>query len=121
MRVHRDSRRTFWGDIFDTDFGDINVVALTPHVPIAWHRHEKQDDRLFLIGGRLRVQTIGPDGRAEHTLNPNGSRNLTIPAGIWHGYEALRRNTLVIQFNGPGKWDGSDEQRQPIGDPPWDW
>lgn len=125
MRFHADHRRAFYGDIFETTPGDINVVYLTPHIPVAWHRHQKQDDHLWLVSGMLRVRVFHDpaEERIEHDMValPGARRVITISAGDWHGYEALAKNTVILQFNGPGKWDGTDEERHPIGDAPWNW
>jgi dTDP-4-dehydrorhamnose 3,5-epimerase-like enzyme len=129
MRYHEDERRRFYGDIFDHwngDLkGDINVVYLNECGPIAWHRHMQQDDRLFLVSGALRVRMFldhAPKDRTEHILVAiHGERKvLTIPRFWWHGYEALVPDTIILQFNGPTKWDGADEARHPIDDEfPW--
>jgi len=124
MRFHQDERRTFYGDIFANPDGDTNVVYLTPHVPIAWHRHQRQADRLFVVSGVLRVRVFCEDYQTdgvEHLLaNTLKVRTvLHISAGYWHGYEALVENTVILQFNGPGKWDGSDEERLSMEEVPW--
>ena len=124
MRFHQDHRRAFYGDIFEMPNGDVNVVYLTPHVPIAWHRHQHQDDHLWLISGMLRVRTFHEfraDG-IEHTMLalPGARRVITIPRGEWHGYESLGRNTVILQFNGPGKWTGGDEERLSLAECPWE-
>lgn len=125
MRFHQDHRRTFYGDIFDTPTGDVNVVYLTPHVPIAWHRHQHQDDHLWLVQGALRIRCFrdSPEDGVDHTMVtlPGARRVIVIPRGEWHGYEALMRETIVLQFNGPGKYSPEDEERHPIGDDPWNW
>lgn len=127
VRFHQDARRTFYGDIFDTPTSDVNVVYLTPHVPIAWHRHQQQDDHLWLISGMLRVKSFlsHPDDGSllEHVMLalPGARRVVVIDHGEWHGYEALAKNTVLLQFNSPSKWNGTDEERHPIGEPPWNW
>lgn len=126
MRYDADDRREFYGDIFATPDGDINVVYLEPHVPIAWHRHQKQSDRLFLIQGilRLRVFDTDPtiDGVEQILVNTRAKRAVVhIPPNLWHGYEALIGGTILLQFNGPGKWDGSDEERKGTEEVAWEW
>jgi quercetin dioxygenase-like cupin family protein len=121
VRTHSDNRRTFYGDIFDTTEGDINVVYLAKDVPIAWHRHQRQSDWLFLISGVLEVQTIYVNGDRCRDMLKGSNKLLYIPHNVWHGYEALDHGTVVLQFNGPGKWDGTDEERHDIGEAPWDW
>jgi dTDP-4-dehydrorhamnose 3,5-epimerase-like enzyme len=125
MRFHRDERRTFYGDIYSNPDGDTNVVYLEPHVPIAWHRHQRQADRLFLIRGILQVRCFtdswATDGVVHILIHTGQPRDvLHIPPNTWHGYEALVEGTIVLQFNGPGKWTGDDEERHPIDDEmPW--
>lgn len=121
MRYHEDSRRRFWGDLFTTDFGDINVVQLHPGVAIAWHRHAHQDDRLFVVYGQVCVQAIDDEGtRHRWDLDAPKALPIWIQRGWWHGYSS-REGATLVQFNGPGKWDGTDEERHPIGEAPWNW
>lgn len=116
VRYHSDNRRRFYGDIFGTVDGDVNVVYLQKNVPIFWHRHQKQDDHLWLISGCLLVRsflTTWKEDGVEHVMvaMPGARRVITIPHGEWHGYESLDDGTVILQFNGPGKWDGYDEER----------
>jgi dTDP-4-dehydrorhamnose 3,5-epimerase-like enzyme len=121
VRHHVDVRRTFYGDIFANPDGDTNVVYLRPHVPIGWHRHQRQADRLFLISGVLRVRVFDHDPRdaVEHMLTARDRGVLHIPENRWHGYEALTEHTILLQFNGPGKWTGEDEERLSLDEIPW--
>ena len=119
MRYHEDFRRRFWGDLFATDFGDINVVQLHPGVIIAWHRHQRQDDHIFVVYGSVHIQAIDEQGQ-RHGWHLDAPRAfpVRIPAKWWHGYSSPMGATLV-QFNGPGKWDGSDEERKSLEEVPW--
>jgi len=120
MNVHRDHRRHFFGDIFDTEFGDVNVVYLEPHIPIGWHRHQRQDDQLFLVSGAVTVKEIWPSGtRHVQRLDYVQRGPVMIPRGNWHGYEATEPGTILVQWNGPGKYDGTDEERLSFADEPW--
>jgi len=119
MRFHEDERRRFWGDIFDTPFGDINLVVLNPGTTIAWHRHKHQDDHLWCVSGKLLVEAIHPNGRLRWYLSAPDGRVAIIPRNSWHGYSSPEGAT-ILQFNGPGKWDGTDEERHPIDEEmPW--
>ena len=124
MRYHADERRRFWGDIFRCPLGDINVVRPAKGVFIGWHRHQRQDDRLFLIQGvlRLRVFETHPvvDGKEWILVDfENDPFVHWIPRNRWHGYEALADDTILLQFNGPYKWDGTDEERATTEEFPW--
>lgn len=125
MRYHADERRRFYGDLFSNPDGDINVVYLAPHIPIGWHRHQKQSDRIFLIQGVLRIRVWADDALSyiEHILVavPGERQVIHIPNDTWHGYEAITDDTILLQFNGPGKWDGSDEERKSFEEVPWTW
>ena len=125
MRIHVDERRQFFGDIFDTPNGDVNLVKLARRQTIAWHKHARQDDKIFVVKGRLLVQSYHmlTDTRHVWPLSALKQRApLIIPAGWWHGYESQAAETIVLQFNGPGKWDGTDEQRHAIeADGVWAW
>ena len=120
MRYHADERRAFWGDIFDTPDGDFNVVKLNPGVVIAWHRHQRQDDRIAVIDGDVYIQAIDPEGNRHHWHRGLyvGEFPIVIPRGWWHGY-ATDIGATLVQFNGPGKWDGSDEERASLDQIPW--
>lgn len=119
MRYHADARREFWGDIFETEFGDINAVTLHPGIIIAWHRHQSQDDHIFCLQGEVLVQAIAPNGeRAQWYLRCPDDRIVTVTRNFWHGYSSPR-GAILIQFNGPGKWDGSDEERMSLEEMPW--
>lgn len=123
MRHHVDDRREFWGDIFGLTEGDINVVRPKKGVFIGWHRHQRQDDHIFLISGALLVRMFETnplyDG-VELVRHESATRALVlIPRHCWHGYEALSDDTCILQFNGPGKWDGNDEERLDPKEMPW--
>lgn len=119
MRYHEDARRRFWGALFPDLPGDVNVVQLFPGIVIAWHRHERQDDRIAVIYGSVCIQAIDPDGeRHRWDLDAPTAQPVLIPRHWWHGYTSLEGATLV-SFNGPGKWTGEDEQRMSLTEMPW--
>lgn len=119
MRFHEDHRRAFWGDIFEFPGGDINVVKLNPNAVIAWHRHQRQEDRIFCIEGDVLVQTIESDGKCRRWyLSAPDDRTVTIPRNAWHGY-STPHGAILLQFNGPGKWSGEDEERKSLDEMPW--
>lgn len=129
MRVHADDRRSFWGDIFELEGGDLNVVKLKRHVPIAWHLHQHQTDRLFCVSGRVKVamiQTLSiPEDSSfvetsAHWFTLREGNTLRIPPNTWHGYEGLTKDATLVQFNSP-KYNEKDEFRHPIdAEMPWD-
>lgn len=119
MRFHWDERRTFWGDLFATEQYDINAVQLHPGVVIAWHRHQHQDDKIFVLYGKVSIRAIDLEG-VQHRWDvdaPN-AKPVFIPRGWWHGYSS-REGATLIQMNGPRKYDGSDEERMSLDVTPW--
>jgi quercetin dioxygenase-like cupin family protein len=119
VRYHEDARRRFWGDIFELASGDINLVRLNPGAVIAWHRHQNQDDRIWCVSGEVLVQAIYPSGRMKWYLSARDDSVAMILRNSWHGYSSPEGAT-ILQFNSPGKWDGTDEERHPIDDEmPW--
>lgn len=121
MRYHLDGRRQFIGDVFGTEVGDFNAVTLFPGVTIAWHRHHHQDDKVYVLYGSATVQAIDPEGqRHRWDVDAPHGHPIFLPRGWWHGYSSPEGAT-ILQFNGPRKWDGTDEERHPIGEAPWNW
>jgi len=118
VRTHVDSRRRFVGDIFPMEHGDVNAVTLFPGVVIAWHRHQRQDDQLYVLYGDLRVQAIDLEGIRHRWDVDSDALPVFIPRGWWHGY-STREGATILQFNGPGKWDGTDEERLSLDEMPW--
>ena len=119
MRVHTDARRRFVGDIFGTEHGDFNAVTLYPGVVVAWHRHRFQDDRIYALQGDLTIKAIDPEGmRHEWNLDGPDSLPIFIPRGWWHGYKS-ESGATVLSFNGPAKWNGTDEERLSLDEMPW--
>ena len=111
MRTHCDDRRIFYGDIFDTECGDVNLAQLHPGITIAWHRHHFQDDKIWLLDGDVMIQAIDPEGiRHGWHWQESPSAPLFIPRGWWHGY-STEHGATILSFNGPRKWDGTDEER----------
>jgi quercetin dioxygenase-like cupin family protein len=120
MRVHFDGRRRFVGDLFGREDGDFNAVTLFPGVVIAWHRHQFQDDGIYALYGNLTIQAIDLEGiRHRWDLDAPHALPIFIPRGWWHGYSTVAGAT-ILSFNGPRKWDGTDEERHPIdAEMPW--
>ena len=128
MRTHADPRRLFLGDLFDTPDGDVNLVRLYPGSVCAWHRHQKQTDRLFCVTGAVRIGLIRmPEGYSIHSpypvewfvLDERSPGPLTIPPDTWHGYGAITDPCILLQYNTP-KYNPADEERQPLKKLPWD-
>jgi mannose-6-phosphate isomerase-like protein (cupin superfamily) len=56
--------------------------------------HERKDETILVISGRMRLQQGGPDGLLSATeLGPGDHRR--IPAGTIHRFEAIERCELI--------------------------
>ncbi len=121
MRVHFDNRRRFVGDIFGRPDGDFNAVTLFPGVVIAWHRHQFQDDGIYVLYGSATIQAIDLDGK-RHRWDMEAPHGLPvlISRGWWHGYSS-QDGATILSFNGPGKYDEfqPDEERKSTTEIPW--
>ncbi len=117
-------------------FGQAYVTTVLPGVVKAWHRHERQWDRMVGLTGRTLLVLI--DGRAgspthgatvEVVLAQRQHRLVLIPPGVWHGLKALSPSeSLVLNLpDRPYQVAAPDEQRfdphaSPVpGLPPFVW
>ena len=116
MRVHVDDRRLFYGDVFGTTDGDVNIVTLFAGGPVCgWHRHESQDDMFFVVRGIVKVGWIDRAGNGGFvTLCRESPGPITIEAGKWHGYVCLGAEDAVIVQWLNRKYDPTDEERKSV-------
>ena len=116
MRIHGDDRRLFFGDLFSTESGDVNIVVLLPGATCAWHRHKEQDDRLFCVQGTVKVGiTTGPtDTVTWEVLSDRDPRIVTIERGLWHGYMNIGPDRAILVGYNNRKYDGTDEERMTV-------
>jgi hypothetical protein len=73
-----------------------------------------------VLYGTLTLQAIDDKGiRHKWDLGAPHAEPVSIPRGWWHGYSS-RDGATILSFNGPTKWDGTDEQRHAIDETmPW--
>jgi dTDP-4-dehydrorhamnose 3,5-epimerase len=116
-------------------FGQAYITTVLPGVVKAWHRHEKQWDRMVGLLGRTLL--VLQDGRAdsptrgatvEVIFSQRQHQLVLIPPGVWHGLKALSVESMVLNLpDQPYSVDAPDEQRfaphdSPIpGQPAYDW
>lgn len=96
----------------------------------AWHRHKIHTDRLWCVSGLARVVVAveqiadeAPNGLydiQEHVIGPLSPKLITIPPGVWHGFEAVGGECVVI--NCPDmEYDPDDEIRMSVDSIPFKW
>ena len=125
MEVQRRDDSHFLG------FGQAYVTSTLPGVVKAWYRHARQIDQIALVKGRLKLVLF--DSREdspthevlqELTINESAPALVQIPAGIWHGFQAITEETFSLHLNSePFQFDAPDEERIASDDPriPFRW
>ena len=120
MKFHEDDRAQRIIDVFDHMKGQVNVsyVNSTEHV-VAWHKHNKQTDYWICLKGSFKVgiATKGEDDKQTLEwvyLSDKNFRVLKIPPGIYHGYKAMEKGSILL-YNTDRKYDPEDEIRAEIG------
>ena len=84
-------------------FGQVYVTTAKPYAVKAWHYHKKQTDNFFCIFGKMRVglydsrrnsPTFGKT--QEIIMSFEKPVLLTIPPGVWHGFECVGKKEAAI-------------------------
>lgn len=116
MFFNEDDRAQRLLDIFPLDSGQVNIsfINSTEHI-VAWHKHNKQTDYWICLKGSLKVGWAKDDGSFEFKyLSDKNFQVLEIPPGIYHGYKALEKGSILCYYV-TNKYDPQDEIRAPIG------
>ena len=97
-------------------------VSLRGRAISAWHCHERQTDRIFVVQGSIRL-VLFDDREASATrgkldvllMSPLRPTLVTIPPGVWHGLQNLEpdTSTFVNLFDHAYRYDDPDEWRLP--------
>jgi len=122
MVYHEDDRAQRLLDVFPLEKGQINIsyINSTNHI-VAWHKHEKQTDYWICLKGSLKVGWATEENGCEFKyLSDKNSKVLEIPSGIYHGYKALEKGTILAYYV-TRKYDPTDEHRVKIGHFGEDW
>lgn len=113
--------RDDWG-VGPSDVKHIIYVTLQPGAISAWHCHEIQTDRIFVVGGQLKVALYdGREGSSTHgrvnvfqlgLLRPG---LLVTPPGVWHGFHNVSNEpaSFVNFFDRAYCYEDPDEWRLP--------
>ncbi len=97
-------------------------VSLRPHAISAWHVHERQTDRIFVVDGSFKLVLY--DDRKDSSmqgmlsvllLNRLRPMVVSVPPGIWHGLQNLEDGpgSFINYFNRPYQYEDPDEWRLP--------
>jgi mannose-6-phosphate isomerase len=78
----------------ETDRYAGKVIVIETGRRLSLQYHDRKDESVYVIDGRLRLHLEGPDGViGQHDLGPGESAR--IPTGRRHRFEALERVELV--------------------------
>ena len=135
MYYNEDDRAQRLFDVFDVLDGQINVsyVNSTKHI-VAWHKHNIQTDYWCCLKGSFKVglakelyihedmdpTPVGVDYVEWEYLSDKNPRVLEIKPGIYHGYQALEPNSILLYYL-TDKYNPEDEIRARVGDFGEDW
>jgi len=116
VAFHEDDRAQRLLDVFPLDKGQINISYINSTEPIvAWHKHKHQTDYWLCIKGSLKVGLATEENGCEFKyLSDKELKILEIPPGVYHGYQALEPNTILVYYV-TKKYDPTDEYRVPVG------
>lgn len=113
-------------------FGQAYITMTNPLVVKAWYRHHRQIDQIALIKGSLLLvlfdSRMGSPTRqtvTELRIREEAPKLVQIPAGIWHGFQAIGDDELfLLHLNSiPFNPADLDEDRLADNDPaiPYRW
>lgn len=125
-KIHLDDRGMLYEVTRKSQTGKIEQVYITgcaPDVIKAWHMHERQVDRFFVIKGSLLVAVYCPDRKFlwKFVLNETKKQTLTIPPHLWHGFTALWGSYAEVINCVSEEFNGMDEHRLPFDHFPCNW
>jgi dTDP-4-dehydrorhamnose 3,5-epimerase len=120
LTIHSDERGRLT-EIFKSPddnfgFGQAYITTCSQGVIKAWHRHKKQVDRWFCVGGAAKLGLYDEENDIQQTviLSTLIPQLVTIPAGIWHGFTPVWGTPEAAILNIPSQIynpESPDEQR----------
>jgi dTDP-4-dehydrorhamnose 3,5-epimerase-like enzyme len=111
LRVHEDSRRTAWCDLFPELPGDLNIFAVRPGARTCWHRHQRQADHFRVLSGAIRFGRWRDPRQVWYHTFDSPEVGFYVEPGWWHGYECVSEIPAVLIMYLDQKFDPSDEER----------
>ena len=117
IQYNEDDRAQRLLNVFSAVKGQLNLshVNSTKHI-VAWHKHNIQTDYWCCIKGSFKIGLATKDEGAEFVyLSDKTPKILKIPPGIYHGYKALEKNSILLYYL-TEKYNPSDEIRANIGE-----
>ena len=137
IKVNSDVRGNF-REVLREDEGlisklsQVSIGVTLPGVIKAFHWHERQDDTMYVLGGKVLMGLY--DGREDSQTKGNKEalilsderpQMIVIPRGVYHGYKVLGEKPAQVLYIMNNCYDpkNPDEGRVPYDDPKinFDW
>jgi dTDP-4-dehydrorhamnose 3,5-epimerase len=112
--------------------GQVYVTQSFNNVVKAWYRHTRQIDQIAVVSGLVKLVLF--DGRenarthgelCEIIFGELAPKLVTIPPGIWHGFQAIGKQDAFLLHMNSAPFDAAnpDEERRRPDDPsiPYRW
>lgn len=121
MRHTKDSRGFTYWDALPVEVGQVNVSTTFPQQIRAFHLHKSKEDHIFVLSGQFMV-VIGEGEESttkwQHPKYLGVGDSLTIPRGLWHGYQCVSPDSATMVYyetekSGP---DADDDHYRPASD-----
>jgi len=122
MEILRGDEPEFFND--EHPFGQLYCTTIRPGVVKAWHRHQKQTDRICCVSGRIKlVLYTEEEGAKEFFIGDEAPCTVMFPPGVWHGFQNVGDSeALVLNMpDVPHDHSDPDEERCPWDSLPYDW
>ncbi|MBI4148979.1 dTDP-4-dehydrorhamnose 3,5-epimerase family protein [Candidatus Woesearchaeota archaeon] len=115
LAVHRDGRGYLFeglradDGLFSGKYGQCLISVLNSGVIKGLHRHQKQTD--FTLCAKGKVLYVATDGTRARKFLLDGADPmlLKIPPGVWHGYQAIEGEALLVH-NMDSVYDPADTE-----------
>lgn len=105
-------------------FGEIYFSTIHPGAIKAWHKHSVKTVNLAVIAGLARIAVFDPDdGAASFIVGPENYKLVTIPPGIWYGFQCAGPETAVIADCADRPFEPGEQANLPwnAAEIPFDW
>ena len=116
IQYNEDDRAQRYLNVFPHLEGQLNIsfVNSTKHI-VAWHKHNIQSDYWCCLKGSFKVGLATDDGEVRwEYLSDKSSKVLEIPPGIYHGYKALEKGSILM-YHLTHKYNPEDDIRATVG------
>lgn len=110
-------------------FGQVYLSTTTPGTIKAFHRHFHKTDHITCTVGQVKLVVIDGDldgtlrNLYEYHLSPLAPKLITIPPGLWHGWQSVSTEEAYLISITTDIYDPKnvDEERAPALDNPWNY